>query len=56
MGWFEKFIDILQEATVLSEKVETLSSTIIDTSHEIRDINTRVSRIEGYIDATKQSD
>lgn len=48
---FAKVFDAIQQAIVLAERVETLSRAVEDMARETREMDRRLSRIEGALAA-----
>ena len=51
MSWFDKVVDAVQTAAVISERVERLGRSVVDLAVELRDLDRRLSRLEGAVAA-----
>jgi hypothetical protein len=51
VSWFDRVVDAVQTAAVIGDRVERLSRSIADLAVEIRDLDRRVSRLEGALAA-----
>ncbi len=51
MSWFDRIVDAVQTVAVIGERVERLSQSVADLAIELRDLDRRVSRLEGMIAA-----
>ena len=49
MSWFDKIVDAVQTAAVIGERVERLGKAVADLAVELRDLDRRVSRLEGVV-------
>ncbi|MEM7222724.1 MAG: hypothetical protein AAF495_07085 [Pseudomonadota bacterium] len=47
MSWFDKILDAVQTAAVIGERVERLGNSVADLSIEVREMDRRLSRLEG---------
>ena len=51
MTWFDKIVDAVQTAAVTGERVERLGRSVADLAIELRELDRRVSRLEGAVAA-----
>ena len=49
MNWFDKVVDAVQAAAVMSERVDRLSKAVADLAIEFRELDRRLSRLEGVV-------
>ncbi|MFQ5776079.1 MAG: hypothetical protein ACE5GS_16280 [Kiloniellaceae bacterium] len=47
MSWFDKVLDAVQTAAVIGERVERLGNAVGDLAKELREMDRRLSRLEG---------
>lgn len=47
MSWFDKVLDAVQSAAVIGERVERLGVAVGDLAVQLRELDRRVSRLEG---------
>jgi len=48
MGWFDRILDAVQSAAVIGERVEKLGAATAALAQDIRDLEQRVARLEGF--------
>ncbi|MCW5723410.1 MAG: hypothetical protein KIS81_00465 [Maricaulaceae bacterium] len=53
MSWFDKILNAVQSAAVIGERVEKLGAAVADLAREQRDMDRRLSRLEGAEQARK---
>jgi hypothetical protein len=51
VSWFDRIVDAVQTAAVIGERVERLGRSVADLAVELRDLDRRVSRLEGAVAA-----
>ena len=51
MGWFDRILDAVQSAAVIGERVEKLGDATAALARDLRDVEQRVARLEGYVAA-----
>ena len=49
MTWFDKVVDAVRTAAVAGERVERLGRSVADLAIELRELDRRVSRLEGAV-------
>lgn len=49
MSWFDKIVDAVQTAAVIGDRVERLGKAVADLAVELRELDRRVSRLEGTV-------
>lgn len=54
MGWIDKIFDGVQTAAVIGERVEKLGTETASLAANLRDLEHRVSRLEGYVAAMSE--
>ena len=54
MSWFDKVLDAVQAAAVIGERVEKLGHSVGEMAAEMREMDRRLSRLEGAYAATGQ--
>ena len=54
MSWFDRVLDAVQVAAVIGERVERLGNSVGDMAAEMRDLDRRLSRLEGAYAATRE--
>jgi hypothetical protein len=51
VSWFDRIVDAIQTAAMIGERVERLSGSVADLAVELRELDRRVSRLEGAVAA-----
>ena len=51
MSWFDKILQAVQTAAVIGERVERLSDSVSGIAVEMREMDRRLSRLEGAVGA-----
>jgi hypothetical protein len=51
VSWFDRVVDAVQTAAVIGDRVERLSKSVEDLAVELRELDRRVSRLEGAVAA-----
>jgi hypothetical protein len=51
VSWLDRIVDAVQTAAVIGERVERLGRSVADLAVELRDLDRRVSRLEGAVAA-----
>lgn len=55
MGVFDKVIKVISDSIKTDEKIKQISEQIKTLSHEVRDMNNRLIKIETIIEITKEA-
>lgn len=48
MSWFNRILDAVQSAAIMGERVEKLGQAAAALAEDLRDLEQRVARLEGY--------
>jgi hypothetical protein len=51
MGWLDKVLDAVQKAAVIGDRVERLGLAVAELAKDLRDLDRRLSRLEGQVAA-----
>jgi hypothetical protein len=51
VSWFDKIVDAVRTAAVSGERIERLGRSVADLAIELRELDRRVSRLEGAVAA-----
>ncbi len=55
MSWFDKVLDAVQTAAIIGERVERLGNSVGEMAIEMRNMDRRLSRLEGAYAVTGQA-
>lgn len=54
MSWFDRVLDAVQSAAIIGERVEKLGNSVGEMAIEMRNLDRRLSRLEGAYAVTGQ--